>query len=148
MFADWDTCILLFYTPFLSQIWYSSMLQCSCLENPRDGRAWWAAVYRVAQSWTQLKWLSSSSAVWNKMYFHKQSDFPLVILLQGILKYMYQSVLKEINTWIFIRRTDTEAEVPVLWLPDAESWLIGKDPDAGKDWRKEEQRAAEDEMAR
>ena len=51
---------------------------------------------------------------------------------------MYQSVLKEINTWIFIRSTDTEAEVPVLWPPDAESWLIRKDPDAGKEWREEE----------
>ena len=41
-------------------------LQCSCLENPRDGGAWWAAVYGVAQSWTRLKWLSSSSNVsWN-----------------------------------------------------------------------------------
>ena len=37
-------------------------LQCSCLENPRDGGAWWAAVYGVAQSWTQLKRLSSSSS--------------------------------------------------------------------------------------
>ena len=37
-------------------------LQCSCLENPRDGRAWWAAVYGAAQSWTRLKWLSSSSS--------------------------------------------------------------------------------------
>ena len=37
-------------------------LQCSCLENPRDGEAWWAAVYRVAQSWTRLKQLSSSSS--------------------------------------------------------------------------------------
>ena len=37
-------------------------LQCSCLENPRDGGAWWAAVYGVTQSWTQLKWLSSSSS--------------------------------------------------------------------------------------
>ena len=39
-------------------------LQCSCLENPRDGGAWWAAVYRVARSWTRLKWLSSSSQHW------------------------------------------------------------------------------------
>ena len=38
-----------------------NQLQCSCLENPRDGGAWWAAVYGVAQSWTWLKWLSSSS---------------------------------------------------------------------------------------
>ena len=37
-------------------------LRCSCLENPRDGGAWWAAVYGVAQSWTRLKWLSSSSS--------------------------------------------------------------------------------------
>ena len=40
-------------------------LQCSCLENPRDGGAWWAAVYGVAQSWTQLKQLSSSSSMWS-----------------------------------------------------------------------------------
>ena len=38
--------------------------------------------------------------------------------------------------WIFTGRTDAEAETPILWLPDVKSWLIGKDPDAGKDWRK------------
>ena len=38
--------------------------------------------------------------------------------------------------WIFIGRTDTEADAPTIWPPDAKSWLIGKDPDAGKDWRK------------
>ena len=38
-------------------------LQCSCLENPRDGGVWWAAIYGVAQSWTRLKWLSSSSSI-------------------------------------------------------------------------------------
>ena len=42
---------------------------------------------------------------------------------------------KEIQPWIFIERTDAEAEAPVLWPPTAESWLIGKDLDAGKDWR-------------
>ena len=46
--------------------------------------------------------------------------------------------------WIFIRRTDAEA--PMLWPPDAKSQLIGKDPDAGKDWEQEEKRATEDEM--
>ena len=40
-------------------------LQCSCLENPRDGGAWWAAIYGVTQSWTQLKQLSSSSSIWS-----------------------------------------------------------------------------------
>ena len=48
--------------------------------------------------------------------------------------------------WIFIGRTDAEAEAPVLWPPDAKSWLSGEDPDAGKDWRQKEKGAAEDEM--
>ena len=42
------------------------------------------------------------------------------------------------QSWVFIGRTDVEAETPILWPPDAKSWLIGKDPDAGKDWRQEE----------
>ena len=50
------------------------------------------------------------------------------------------------HPWIFIRRTDAEAEAPILWPPDAKSWLIGKDPDAGKDWNQEEKAATEDEM--
>ena len=48
--------------------------------------------------------------------------------------------------WIFIERTDAEAEAPVLWPPDAKSWLIRKDPDPGKDWRQEEKGMTEDEM--
>ena len=52
------------------------------------------------------------------------------------------------QSWVFIRRTDAEAEVSILWPPDAKSWLNGKDPDAGKDWRQKEKRAAEDEMIR
>ena len=50
--------------------------------------------------------------------------------------------------WIFIGRTDAEAEAPILWPPDAKNWLHGKDPDAGKDWRHKEKRAAEDTMGR
>ena len=48
--------------------------------------------------------------------------------------------------WIFIGRTHADAEAPILWPPDAKSWLIGKDPDAGKDWRQEEKGVTEDEM--
>ena len=48
--------------------------------------------------------------------------------------------------WMFIVRTDAEAETPILWLPDAKSWLTWKDPDAGKDWRQEEKGMTEDEM--
>ena len=50
--------------------------------------------------------------------------------------------------WIFIERTDAEAEAPIFWPPDVKSQLIGKDPDAGKDWRQQEKRVAENEMVR
>ena len=54
---------------------------------------------------------------------------------------------KGIQSWIFIGRTDAETKAPVLWPLDVKSWLLGKDPAAGKDWRQKE-RAAEDEMVR
>ena len=50
------------------------------------------------------------------------------------------------QSWIFIGRTDAEAEAPILWPPDVKNWLIGKDPDAGKDWRQEEKGTTESEM--
>ena len=54
---------------------------------------------------------------------------------------------RENQPWIFIGRTDAEAEALILWPPDVNSWLIGKDPDAGQDWGQEEKGVAEDEMA-
>ena len=54
--------------------------------------------------------------------------------------------LKGNQSWIFIGRTDAEAETPILWLLDVKNWLLGKDPDAGKDWRQEEKGMTEDEM--
>ena len=53
---------------------------------------------------------------------------------------------KGIQPWIFIGRTDAEAEAPVLWSPDEKSWLIRKNPDAGKDWGQEEKGTTKDEM--
>ena len=50
------------------------------------------------------------------------------------------------QSWIFIGRTDDEAETPILWPPDVKSWLFWKDPDAGKDWGQEEKGTTEDEM--
>ena len=53
---------------------------------------------------------------------------------------------KENQSWIFIGRTDAEAETPTLWSPDVKNWLIGKDPAARKDWRWEEKWTTEDEI--
>ena len=52
------------------------------------------------------------------------------------------------QSWVFIGRTDAEAETPILWPPDAKNWLIRKDPEAGNDWRREEKEMTEDEMGR
>ena len=59
-----------------------------------------------------------------------------------------QSILKENQSWILTGRTDADAkaEAPLLWPPDMKSWLIRKDPDAGKDWRQEEKGTREDEV--
>ena len=53
---------------------------------------------------------------------------------------------KRDQSWVFIGRTDAGAETPVLWPPHAKSWLIGKDPDARKDWRQQEKGTTEDEV--
>ena len=57
-----------------------------------------------------------------------------------------QPVHPKDQSWMFIGRTDAEAETLIVWPPDAKSWLIGKDPDAGKDWGQEEKGMTEDEM--
>ena len=53
---------------------------------------------------------------------------------------------KRSQSWVYIGRTDAEAGTPILWPPDAKSWLIGKDPDAGRDSGQEEKGMTEDEM--
>ena len=55
--------------------------------------------------------------------------------------------LMENQPWILIGRTDAEAETPVFWPSDVNSWLIGKVPDSGKDWEQKEEKASGDEMA-
>ena len=73
------------------------------------------------------------------------------VILEKTLESPLESKVKPVNpkgnqSWIFIGRTDAEAEAPTLWPPDAKSWLIRKDPDAGTDWRWEEKGMIEEEM--
>ena len=76
------------------------------------------------------------------------------VVLEKILECLLDwKEIKPVNpkgnqSWIFIKRTDVEAEAPIFWPPDLKSWLIWKDPDAGKDWRQEEKGTTEDEMVR
>ena len=67
--------------------------------------------------------------------------------LQHVCKEIKPVNSKGNQSWIFTGRTDAEAEIPILWPPDMKNWLIGKDPDAEKDWGQEEMGMTEDEMA-
>ena len=91
----------------------------------------------------------SSSHVWTWELEYKESWVPKNwCFLKVVLEKTLESLLdcKEIQpvhpkgnqSWIFIGRTDAETETPILRTPDAKNWLIGKDPDAGKDWRQKE----------
>ena len=99
----------------------------------------------------------SSSHVWLWESDHKEGWAPRnwcfqTMLLEKTLESLLES--KEIQPvhpkgnqpWILIGRTDAEAETPILWPPDAKNWVIGKDPDAAKDWGQEEKGMTEDEM--
>ena len=97
----------------------------------------------------------SSSQVWMWELDHKEPWVPKNCCFQTVvLDKTLESPLdwKEMNQskgnqpWIFIGRTDTEAEASILWPPDVKSQLIGKDPDSGKDWGQEEKGEIEDEM--
>ena len=97
-------------------------------------------------------YIFSSSQVWIKELDHKESWAPknlcfwIMVLKKSPLQF---KEIKPVNPkgkqpWIFIGRNDAKASI--LWSPDAKSQLIGKDPDAGKDWGKEEKGVTEDEM--
>ena len=77
--------------------------------------------------------------------------FPIAVLRKTLEISLDSKKIKPVNSkenqpWIFIGRTDAEAEAPILWPPDVKSWLIGKNSYAGKDWGQEEKGVIEDEM--
>ena len=100
----------------------------------------------------------SSSHVWMWELDHKESwvlknwCFWTVVLKKSLEGPLDCKQIQPVNpkgnqSWLFIGRTDAEAETPILWPPDAKNWLIWKDPNAGKDWRQERKGMTEDEMA-
>ena len=98
----------------------------------------------------------SSSHVWMWVGLWRKLSAKNWCFWTVVLKKTLESPLDEIKpkpvnhkgnqSWIFIGRTDAEAETPILKPPDAKNWLIGKDPDSGKDWRWEDMGMTEDEL--
>ena len=113
--------------------------------------------YFMDKVWSSQSFGFSSSHVWMWELDHKEGwalknwCFLTVVLDKTLESPLdckeFQPVHPKGNqSWIFIGRTDAEAETPIRWPPDAKNWLLGKDPDAGKDWRQEEKGMTEDEM--
>ena len=99
----------------------------------------------------------SSSHVWMWELHYQESSAPKnwcfwIVVLEKTLESPLESEEiqpvhpKGYQSWIFIGRTDVEAETPILWPPDVKNWFIGKDPDAGKDWTREEKVSRGDKM--
>ena len=87
---------------------------------------------------------------YNESWVQKNWCFWTVVLEETVASPLDRNEIQLVHpkgnqSWIFTGRTDAEAEAPILWPPDAKNWLIGKDPDAGKDWRQEEKGTTEDE---
>ena len=98
---------------------------------------------------------SFSHHVWMWELDHKESWVPKnwgfwTVVLKTLESPLDCKEIQPVNpkgdqSWVFIGRTDVEAETPILWPPDAKNWLMWKDPDAGKDWRQEEKGTTEHE---
>ena len=110
--------------------------------------AWWDAVHGVTKSQTQLSNWTTNQNEKNK---YRIWFFWIVVLEMTLESPLDCKEIQPVHpkgdqSWVFIGRTDVEAETPILWLPDVKNWLVGKDPDAGKDGRREEKGVTEDEM--
>ena len=113
--------------------------------------------YFATKGWHSQSYGLSSSHVWMRKVGHKESWVPknwcfwTVVLEKTLENSLYYKEIQPVNpkgnqSWIFIERTDAEADAPILWPCDEKNWLIGKDPNARKDWRQEEKGITEDEM--
>ena len=119
----------------------------------------WGSLQNIADKCSSSQSYGFSSHVWMWELDYKESwalknwCFWTVVLDKTLESPLDCKETKWVNpkgnqSWIFIGRTDVEAETPILWPPDAKNWLIGKDPDAGRDWGQEEKGTTEDEMVR
>ena len=115
--------------------------------------------YFVSNGSSSQGYSFSSSHIWmweldyKESWTHKNWWFWTVVLEESLenpleCKKTQPVHSKENQSWVFIGRTDVEAQTPIFWPPAAKSWLIWKDPDVGQDWRQEEKGTTEDEIVR
>ena len=121
-----------------------------CLESIDRKEAQWGPEKCLKCS---LSWSESWTYLQKFIEFHLQEVYAFCVLEKTLESPLDCKEIKPVNPkgnqpWIFIGRTDAEAEAPILWPPGKKSPLTGKDSDAEKDWRQKEKRVTEDEMVR
>ena len=125
---------------------------CPTLCDPIDGSPLGLPVPGILQART-LEWVAISFSngcdSWTIKKAEHWSWAPTMVLEKTLESPLDSKEIKPVNpqgnqSWIFNGRTDAEAKTPILWPPDVKNWLIGKDTDAGKDWRQEEKGTIED----
>ena len=148
MFQSWV------WIPWGSRLETYAEFLCCCLENFFFRKPLYLPL-RLLSFWIRQSYSFSSSHIWMRELDPKEGwvlknwCFWIMVLEKTLESPLDWKEIKPLNpkgnqSWIFIGRTDAEA--PILWSPDAKNWLIGKDTDAGKDWKQEEKRMKEDEM--
>ena len=144
---QWEFCV--FLAPKLLQMVTEAMkLKDACSLDPRQPIKKQRHYFIHKGPYSQMYGFTSSQ-VWMWELDHKESwvlknwCFWTVVLQKTLESPLDSKEIKPVNPkgnqpWIFFGRSDAEAEAPILWPPDVKSWLIGKDPDAGGDWRQKE----------
>ena len=144
------SCVRLFMTQ-----WTVANQAPPCMEISRQ--EYWSGLYFLLRGSSQPRdWTRSPSLQADTLPSEPPGKPLFCIYPSNMLEKTLESLLdcKEVQpvhpkgdqSWVFIGRTDVEAETPILWPPDAKNWLVGRDPDAGKDWGQEEKGTTEDEM--
>ena len=113
-----------------------------CQQRSELSSLWFPVVIYGCESWTVKKaerWRIDAFELWCWRRFLRVSPLDY--------KKIQPVHSKGDQSWVFFGRNDAKVETPILWSPDAKSWLIGKDSDAGRDWGQEEKGTTEDEMA-
>ena len=140
---DWATSLSLF--TFIIGEGNGNPLKCSCLENPRDGilawripgfSAWWAAIYGVAQSWTWLKWLSSSIHK-SKMIFPNPFEFMDLNLLMNLLTHACCVLSHFSRVWLFVTPWTSAHHVPLSMGFSKQECLSGLLSSKGSSWSRD-----------
>ena len=116
---------------FKAELSTTKVPSCQCYGFSSSHVWMWELDYK--ESWAQKNWCFWTSVL--KKALESPLDYKEI-----------QPVHPKDQSWVFIGRTDVEAETPILWPPDVKSWLIWKDPDDGKNWRQEEKGMTEDKM--